>query len=431
MVRIRGVVQRFGWGIADQALSSLTNLLLALLVARSIGPRSFGAFSVAFTAYLIAMGLSRAISTDPLVVRFSAAEDEHWRLAASSATGTATAFGVITGVLCGLAGALIGGPAGTALIALAVTLPGLLLQDAWRFTFFSKGRAYLAFLNDLIWAIAMFSVFAILIVTDNASTQSLTLAWGGAATLAAAVGILQSRVGPRPLDLRNWFNEHRDLGIPFSGEFIATSGGLQFVGYGVAVIAGLSALGSLRGGDILLGPVRVVVTGLVVVAVPEGVRMLQRSAHDLLRSCVLLSSGLAVVSLLWGGVALVIPDRLGESLLGDTWSAAQVVLLPMALMVTFNSASVGAMTGLRVFAAARTSLRVRIANTLLTVAGGLFGAWVGGAEGAAWGLAAAAAIALPLWWRAFHRRAGEAIQEKAPAEISGQLDENSPSTSLP
>jgi hypothetical protein len=159
--------------------------------------------------------------------------------------------------------------------------------------------------------------------------------------------------------------------------------------------------------------------------------MLQRSAHELVRSCVFLSSSLGAVALLWGLVALAIPDSLGESLLGETWTAAQVVLLPMTVMVVCNAASVGAMTGLRVLQAATTSLHVRTASSVLTVAGGLIGAWLGNAEGAAWGLAGAAAISLPVWWRAFLGRADKGVGPATKGPTLDQVEENSPSTSLP
>ena len=45
------------------------------------------------------------------------------------------------------------------LIAFAVTMPGLLLQDAWRWAFFVVGEGRRAFVNDLIWLLAMLAIF--------------------------------------------------------------------------------------------------------------------------------------------------------------------------------------------------------------------------------------------------------------------------------
>ena len=57
---------RLGWGLADQAVSSITNFALGIVVARSLGPTEFGAFSLAWVTYGVALNLSRGLATDPL-----------------------------------------------------------------------------------------------------------------------------------------------------------------------------------------------------------------------------------------------------------------------------------------------------------------------------------------------------------------------------
>jgi hypothetical protein len=73
----------------------------------------------------------------------------------SAATGTALAVGTVAGVLCIVAGLLLPGQVGPAFIALGVGLPGLALQDSWRFAFFACGRGSAAFLNDLFWTLLL------------------------------------------------------------------------------------------------------------------------------------------------------------------------------------------------------------------------------------------------------------------------------------
>ena len=55
--RISDLADRFGWGFADQAVSSLSNFLLGFLVARSVDAAAFGAFSVAYATYLVTVGI--------------------------------------------------------------------------------------------------------------------------------------------------------------------------------------------------------------------------------------------------------------------------------------------------------------------------------------------------------------------------------------
>jgi hypothetical protein len=82
------------------------------------------------------------------------------------------------------------------LVAFAVTMPGLLLQDAWRWAFFVVGEGRRAFLNDLAWLLAMGAFFGGLYLTGSQSVTTLTLAWGLAATVAAVVGRFQAGVTP-------------------------------------------------------------------------------------------------------------------------------------------------------------------------------------------------------------------------------------------
>ncbi|MDR2986820.1 MAG: hypothetical protein LBV34_18475, partial [Nocardiopsaceae bacterium] len=68
-----GVGRRFGWGLADQAVSSLTNFAVSLYVARTLGAVQFGAFALAYVTYSFVLNASRGLATDPLLVRFSGA----------------------------------------------------------------------------------------------------------------------------------------------------------------------------------------------------------------------------------------------------------------------------------------------------------------------------------------------------------------------
>lgn len=139
--RIGRLTTRAGWGVADQALSSLTNFAVGIYVARSLGTSGLGAFSLAFATYLIALNASRGLATDPLVVRYSGTEPALWRRAVASSTGVATAVGA--GAASVAAGMLLSGSTGAAFVALGVMLPGLAPagQLALRVLLGGQGRA--------------------------------------------------------------------------------------------------------------------------------------------------------------------------------------------------------------------------------------------------------------------------------------------------
>ena len=61
------------WGVVDQAVSSITNFAICIAVARQAPPAEFGAFSLALTLYVTLLWASRSLTTEPFVVRFTAA----------------------------------------------------------------------------------------------------------------------------------------------------------------------------------------------------------------------------------------------------------------------------------------------------------------------------------------------------------------------
>jgi hypothetical protein len=96
--------------------------------------------------------------------------------------------GLATGACALAAGALIGGTTGLAFLALGLTLPGLILQDSWRYAFFAVGRGRHAFINDTIWAVLQIPALVFLKINPRAGVPEdnrprervlVCLAWGG------------------------------------------------------------------------------------------------------------------------------------------------------------------------------------------------------------------------------------------------------------
>ena len=189
--RRHGVVQavrRLGWGVADQGISSLSNFALGLFVARSFGASNFGAFTLAYITYTFVINAARGLATDPLLVRYSGDATRRWRRATSAATGTALIVGVIAGAVCIVVGLLLPNPVGPVFVALGIGLPGLVLQDSWRFTFFASGRGLSAFINDLFWTVLLVLALVVLHSTGDGSAARCLLVFGGTAALAAVLG---------------------------------------------------------------------------------------------------------------------------------------------------------------------------------------------------------------------------------------------------
>jgi hypothetical protein len=414
--RSRGFARRVGWSVADQGISSLSNFVLGILVARSLDPESLGAFTLAYVTFAFAISASRGTSTDPLVVRYSGTEPPVWTRAVASAGGTALLNGVVVGVLCVVVGLLLPADVGYGFIALGVGLPGILLQDSYRFAFFSEGKASRAFANDLVWGVLQVATLVALVVTDRLTVVTSLLAFGATASLAAAFGYLQCGVAPRPLLARRWLVDQKALGGRYLIENL--SGGVTRLlrMSVVGLVAGLTAVGLIRAADILMGPFVVLLAGVGQIAVPEAKQVLSRAPEHFVRFCFWLASAQASGAVVWGVFALVaFPLGLGELLVGGNWDGARDLLIPVLLTLVLSCFVLGASTGVRALAASRRSLPAQLTSDGLYLLGGGLGAVVAGASGSCWGVAISAVLSIGVWWRQLRRAFAEHLTAEGDA----------------
>lgn len=393
--------RRLGWGVADQAISSVTNFAVVIYVARELGAAQLGAFSLAYVTYHFALNASRGLATDPLQVRFSGAHLRIWRRAVADCTGTAAVVGLIGGGCVLAVAPLLGGTSRGAFLALGLALPGLLLQDSWRFAFFTVGRGSWAFVNDLTWALILFPALAFLKITGHGDVFWLVLSWGAAATVAAALGPLQARVVPRLPNCRRWISKHRDLGFRYMAEGTSQSASNQLRTYGISLILGLAAVGYVQAVSTLMGPFMVIAFGMGLVIVPEASRALRRSPRHLVLFCLLVGGAEALLGLTWGAVLLVaLPRGLGEWLLGPVWHPTYPLLLPQTLYIMGAPIAGAAGAGLHALGVSRRSLRAMVFISIAFLVCGLAGAVEAGPVGTVSGVAIAIWMgAVVSWWQ--------------------------------
>lgn len=393
--------RRMGWGVADQAISSLTNFAASIFVVHILGAVQFGAYSLAYVTYTFALNASRGIATDPLMVRFSGTDVQTWRHAVARCTAASLGIGFVTGMGVLAVSLMLSGPTRAAFVALGLTLPGLLLQDSWRYSFFALGRGSRAFLNDLIWACGLIPALLVLRATGHASVFWFVLAWGLTACVGAVVGPLQAGVVPLINVAHEWFAKHRDLGLRYFGEGASSTAASQIRTYGISLILGLAALGYVQAANTLMGPVNVIFLGMSLVTIPEAARILHRAPQRLTLFCALVSAGLAATALSWGAVLLItVPKGLGALLLGSVWRQAYPLLLPSVIANVGICICAGASAGLHALGAARRSLKWSVLLAIPYLGCSLVGAAEGGSSGTMWGSAASAWIGvLVLWWQ--------------------------------
>lgn len=369
-------------------MSSITNFVVVLYIGRILGAEQLGAFSLAYVTYGFALNASRSIATDPLVVRFSNSSVSVWRSAVASSTGTALVTGVALGILSLGAGALLQGTTKQAFIALGLALPVLLLQDSWRFAFFAIGKGQHAFINDSIWALALIPAILVVRETGHSGVFWLVVAWGVGAGVAAAVGPLQARVMPRPLNTKNWLYTHRDLGPRYLAENASGNVASQGRAYGLSVILSLTAIGYIQAASTLLGPFQVILFGISIAVVAEASRVLHRSPQRFVMFCVLISIGLSTAGLLWGlALQIALPMGLGHLVLPKIWRQTAPLVLPTTIALLAGSSCCGAVAGLHALGAAKRSMSAGVSTSVSYLVLSLVGGALGGA---AWAIYAGA-----------------------------------------
>ena len=184
-MRLPAGLRGASWSIVDQGVYSLSNVLLAVLVARQVSAEEFGAFSTVYILYVCSQGVNEGIHGEAFSVAYSAADARHRRHMLAGAAGSALVFGAVLGLACVALGAVVPGPIGELLPVLGAVLPGLFLQDLWRFALFAEHLPRAAALNDVIWGGG--STLGVIVL---ARTSFDTVGWFLAAWGAAGAGLL-------------------------------------------------------------------------------------------------------------------------------------------------------------------------------------------------------------------------------------------------
>lgn len=405
---------RASLNLADQGLSALTNVALAFLVARAVSASAFGAFSVAFLVFILLIGLERAMVGEPMSIRYSNAEGEERRRAVGAAMATVLVTTLVGGLLVASGGLIVGGPLGTTLLVLAPALPGLILQDACRMTFFAQRRPHLALLNDATWTVVQFAAMGFLYVKGVDQPWPYVLAWGVSATVAALLGLVQLRAWPLFGEVVWWMRAQLDLTGYLMLEYLMGAASAQGSILLVGAVGSLHDVGSFRAAQTLLGPLGIVATAVMTFLLPEVSRRTNMLSETRVRIAAGVSAVVAVGAVLYTGGLLLIPDSLGTSLLGDTWTGASDVLLPMAVASAAGSVTLGPAIIIYAMGQARKTFRLHAIEAPLIIICMATGLALAGARGAAWGMAINMTLMIPLWFWQLNALKGTLAKQPVP-----------------
>lgn len=377
------------WALGSQALSSSASFVPLFLVLHAAAPEGVGAFGLAYTTYFFLLTVVRGLALEPLTVRFSGRPADELRDAAARAVGLALAASTVIGAVLAVGFAFAPGTLGRVFVALGVTLPLLLLNDALRNVFFASAMARRACLNDGFFVLVEVVLLAGMSAVTDLGPATLMLTWGVAAGMAALVAMRQLRLVPAVSRARSWLSEQRDLGLAFAGDHAVARGAEQAAFVIIGALGGLATLGAVSACRSLFAPASTVQAGLTAFAVPEASRLVRDGRERTWRGLVLgVAIGVAVLMAATGGLLAVVPDDLGVSLFQQNWAPLQAVLLPTTVSLMLAGIAFALWLGMRSRdQAARATLVARATTGLLTVAAVAAGVRLDGASGATWGLA--------------------------------------------
>ncbi|MEU3403395.1 hypothetical protein ABZ766_05470 [Streptomyces sp. NPDC006670] len=394
--------------VLDQAASSATNILVLVLAARLSSASGFADFSMVYVTFTVLLGLNMAYVGQTVVLE----KETGGRLGAvcrSSVLFTAGAAGA-AGLLLAVAGLVVPGHAGWALLALGLVLPLVLVQDGLRYCFSALRVPERALAADALRLVCV--VAALAVQPQGASAGRLVLVWGVSALPALGLGVwlLRPYVRGARADVRPYLRRGH-LGQRFVVEFAVGNGSSQLAVLGLGAFATPLAVGALRGATTLFGPLNVLFNSANAFGPPIVGRA--SGKRGVVRLTALMGAALAVLGAGWAAVLYALPDRLGRRLLGDTWAAASALLPATGAQYAVMGLGTCALLTLRVLNP-KATLSLQVVFSLLSVAlllGG-YAAW--GVTGAAWGLAAGSAAKAAAGWTRVARL-------RAPAATPGEV----------
>lgn len=150
--------------------------------------------------------------------------------------------------------------------------------------------------------------------------------------------------------------------------------------------------------QVLLGPLRILVYAAQGFGLSEISRRAARRPKRLLWDCALVSIGLCGAAAAVTAGFVLMPERWGEAVLGDTWPLAKTLLLPVGGQLVATCALSGALLGLQVLGRAGVSFSASLLQAPFTLVLGIGGFYVGGAIGAATGFALAHCVSPLFCW---------------------------------
>lgn len=285
--RLAGMLGRSFWGLADQALVSLTTFLTLVLLARVLTPESYGAFVLIYGALNFFNALQSGLFTQPHNVLGSSRSGEDYARYTSTTLLSQFLFSALLALLA-VAGFAIGQARGWAsadlLLAMAPAILAWQVQEYLRRVYYTEGRVRTAFLNDLIGyggqIVLVIAVWQQGWLTGPLAIYVLALT----SALAALVGLFDLRADlAAQLDGRS-VRENWHFGKWLFGANLVQSGRIQAHVWMIGGLISVTAAGLYRAAQQLVAPTHIMMNAVRSVAMPRAAALYEREGEAAMRA---------------------------------------------------------------------------------------------------------------------------------------------------
>lgn len=385
-MRVTPAQRRAAVTFLDQSVSSVSNFATGVVIARVAGAAALGDYMLTMMLWLIAVGVHRALITEPIIVA-SPGDDDRASVVADGLAAEVLLGSALAAVV-GLGGLTVmatGAPIGSLILALSVCLVPLLVQDYWRAMAYQQRLPAVALGNDLVFVIAQVLATAVVLIAGWKSASAIIIAWGVGAAAGAVVGCRHLpamggwRGGLRLL--RRLSTSSRWMLADFATAFASHQSYLGFV----ALLLPRVEYGGFRAAFSLMGPIFVIMLAGGNIGLPEASRRNRAGDRDSLRRFTRqLTAGTASCVAAYGIVLTLVGKDLLKVLYGPSFARFGPLVSLGALQFLIVVLAFG--PGIALKAAGRMRhlwrARVLVAITALAATTGLV--HVLGTTGAGW-----------------------------------------------
>jgi O-antigen/teichoic acid export membrane protein len=255
-----------------------------------------------------------------------------------------------------------------------------------------------AIVGDAVWLVVQVGLSAMILAADDATPTRLVLAWVVGAAAGALALALPRRLWPRPAAVGRWWAQERARAGGFVADFLASSGMWYCAFLLLGLLMSLAELGALRVAIVSVSPLANVLAGVRALGLAHlaGLREQPLRAR---RRAALIGLGLAGAAAVYGVGLVLLPDRWGSELFGDTWTEAASLVGIVALAEVMRLPTFAAIDLVKVLGRPVDLVRTRLTGGVGVIASMLLGAALAGPRGAAAGTVVGYAWSELIWWR--------------------------------